>query len=144
MADLPDSTPREVEFPVEYTSTASNILILVLATIYIPLILAPVLIIRFDLTTALVMGILLLALAFGIYVLRGNPSRRDGVLKISPGDARIETKGGKSAFVIRSNGLSVRGPTTLGSSQASLFETKIVFQRQEDCELALQLIKQYY
>jgi hypothetical protein len=144
MADSAGPTPREIEFPVEYTSNASNLLLLVLVVIYIPLILAPLLIIRFDIATALMMGTLLLALAFGIYVFRGNPSKRDGFLKISPGDARIETKGRRSTFVIGSKGLSARGPTTLTFSQASLFETKMVFRRQEDCEQALQLIRQYY
>ena len=94
---------KEIQFPIEYSSSASNLLVGVIVVIYIPLILAPLVLIRFNLTTAGVMSILLLALAFGIYVFKGNPNKKKGMLKISPGDTRIEGKG-TPAFVINSKG----------------------------------------
>jgi hypothetical protein len=134
---------KEIQFPIEYSSSASNLLLGVIIVIYIPLIFAPLVLIPFNLATAGVMSILLLALAFGIYVFKGNPSKKKGVLMISPGDTRIEGKG-TPAFVINSKGLSSVNDTTLKSSQASLFETRIAFGNAEDCKKAHDLIKQYY
>jgi hypothetical protein len=111
--------------------------------IYIPLILSPMLVIRFSIATASIMSMLLLALGFGIYVFRGSPSRRKGLLSISPGDARIESSG-RHAFVINSTGLSKIHETILKSTQTSLFETRIIFQKAEDCERARDLIAKYY
>ena len=111
--------------------------------IYVPLIFAPLGLIPFNLATAGVMSVLLLALAFGIYVFKGNPNKKKGMLKISPGDARIEGKG-TPAFVLNSKGLSSVNTTTLKSSQASLFETRIAFENADDCKKAHELIKQYY
>lgn len=136
-------TRNEIHFPVQYYSTASNLLLGVIIAVYVPLILAPVLLIRFNLATAGIMSALLLALAFGIYVFRGSPSRRSGTLSISPGDVRIE-HGGRSTFIINSIGLTELSKTVLRSGQASLFETRIIFQKQEDCAKASDLIKQYY
>lgn len=136
-------TRKEIQIPVEYYSTASNILLGVIIVIYIPLILAPILLINFSLATASIMSGLLLALAFGIYALRGSHSIRSGVLSISPGDARIEHSG-RSTFIISSAGLREFGQLMLRSTQASLFETRIIFQKPEDCAKARDLIKQYY
>ena len=140
--DQPEAK-KEIQFPVQYYSTASNLLLGVIKVIYIPLILAPILIIHFSLATAGIMSGLMLALAFGIYVFRGSPSRRNGVLSISPGDARIE-HGGRSTFIINSAGLAEVSETVLRSGQASLFETRIIFQKSEDCAKVRDLIKQYY
>lgn len=140
--DQPD-TPNEIQIPVKYYSTASNILLALIIVIYVPLIFAPILLISFNLATASIMSGLLLALAFGIYVFRGSPSIRIGVLSISPGDARIE-RGGRSKFIVSSAGLTEFERTTLRSTQASLFETRIIFQKPEDCTKARDLIKQYY
>lgn len=145
MAELRDEgqdSPKEIQFLIEYYSTASGLLLGVIIAIYIPLILAPILIIRFSIATAGIMSALLLALAFGIYLFRGNPSRRKGLLSISPGDARIESSR-RYAFVINSAGLTWTGKTMLKATQASLFETRIVFQKAEDCERARELIAKY-
>jgi len=142
-SDEPQSPAKEIQFPVVYSSSASNLLLTIIIVIYIPLILAPLVIIPFNLSTAGIMSVLLLALAFGIYVFKGNPNKKKGALKISPGDIRIE---GKSAtiFVLNSKGLSPVNPTALKSTQASLFETRIVFENESDCKRALELAKQYY
>lgn len=142
-ADVPQVPVKEIGFPVEYSSSASNLLLGVIIVIYIPLILAPLVLIPFNLSTAAIMGALLLALAFGIYIFKGNPQKKKGMLKVSPGDTRIEGKG-SPAFVVNSKGLTEVNPTTLKSTQASLFETKIVFGKAEDCKQAHELIKQYY
>ena len=139
----PQAPVREIQFPIVYYSSASNLLLGVIVVIYIPLILAPLVIIPFNLMTAAIMSILLLALAFGLYVFKGNPQKKKGTLMISPGDARIEGHG-SPAFVINSNGLSEVNSTTLKSSQASLFETRLVFEKGEDCKQAHEFIKQYY
>lgn len=143
MAEVQEDSTKEIQFTIEYYSTASNLLLGVIVAIYIPLILAPILIIRFSIATASIMSMLLLALAFGIYVFRGSPSRRKGLLSISPGDARIESSG-RHAFVISSTGLSKIRDTILKSTQASLFETRIIFQKAEDCERAREMIAKYY
>jgi hypothetical protein len=135
--------PKEIEFPIVYYSSASNVLLGVIIIIYIPLIFAPLVLIPFNIDTAAVMSILILALAFGIYVFKGNPTKKKGMLKISPGDTRIEGKG-MPAFVINSKGLAEINPTTLKSSQASLFETRIVFEKADDCKKAHEFIKKYY
>ena len=119
---------KEIQFPVEYSSSASNLLLAVIIVIYIPLIFAPLVLIPFNLATAGVMSALLLALAFGIYVFKGNPSKKKGTLKVSPGDTRIEGHG-SPAFVLSSKGLSSVNATTLKSSRASLFETRIVLSK---------------
>jgi hypothetical protein len=137
------SPPKEIQFPVEYASTASNLLLVVIIVIYIPLIFAPLVLIRFNLATAGVMSILLLALAFGIYVFKGSPSKKKGMMKISPGDARIEGPG-KANFVISAKVLSSVNATTLKSARASLFETKITFANESDCKQALDMTKKYY
>ena len=74
---------------------------------------------------------------------KGNPNKKKGMLKISPGDTRIEGKG-TPAFVINSKGLASVNATTLKSTQASLFETRIAFENADDCKKAHELIKQYY
>ncbi|MHB2037400.1 MAG: hypothetical protein ACYCPW_11770 [Nitrososphaerales archaeon] len=142
-SDEPQSPAKEIQFPVAYSSSASNLLLSIIIVIYIPLILAPLVIIPFNLSTAGVMSVLLLALAFGIYVFKGNSNKKKGMIKISPGDIRIE---GKSAaiFVVSSKGLSSVNPKILKSSQASLFETRIVFENESDCKRAFELAKQYY
>ena len=137
------NTAEEIRFPVEYSDRASNLLLGALVIIYIPLILSPLLLIPFNLATAGIMSVLLLALAFGIYVFRGNPSKKIGVLVISPGDTRIEGKR-TSTLVVRSKGLSTVNFNTLISSRASLFETRIVFMSEDDCKKAHELLKQYY
>ncbi len=134
---------KEIQFQVMYSSSASNLLLAVIIVIYVPLIFAPLVLIPFNLATAGVMSALILALAFGIYVFKGNPTKKKGALKISPGDTRIEGQG-SPAFVLSSKGLSSVNTTTLKSSQASLFETKITFENESDCKKAHELIKQYY
>ena len=137
------SAGKGIRFPVQYYSTASNLLLGIIVVVYVPLILAPVLLIHFNLTTAGITSSLLFALAFGIYVFRGSPSRRSGVISISPGDVRIEHNG-RSTFIINSASLTEASETILRSGQASLFETRIIFQKPEDCSNARDLIKQYY
>lgn len=144
--DHPDESQapvKEIKFPIVYYSSASNLLLAVVIVIYIPLILAPLVVIPFNIETAGVMSILLLALAFGIYVFKGNPTKKNGMLRISPGDTRIEGRG-TPAFVINSKGLGEVNATSLKSTQASLFETRLLFENVEDCKKAHEFIKQYY
>lgn len=134
---------ENIKFPVEYFSTASNLLLGVIITIYTMLILAPIFIIRFSIATAAIMVILLSALAFGIYIFRGSPGRRNGLLSVSLGGARLESNG-RYAFVIHSAGLTQVGKTVLKATQASMFETRIIFQNAEDCAKAREFVGKYY
>ncbi|MDG6924162.1 MAG: hypothetical protein JRN67_12840 [Nitrososphaerota archaeon] len=133
----------EILFPIVYYSTASNLLLGIIIVMYVPLIVSPLVLIQFTIETAGIMSILLLALAFGIYVFKGNPSKKKGTLLISPGDTRIEGKN-SPAFVVSSQGLTQIEATALKSTQASLFETRILFESAEDCRKAHEFIKQYY
>ncbi|MHB1908041.1 MAG: hypothetical protein ACYCQJ_04110 [Nitrososphaerales archaeon] len=143
MTSVEGNEPKQIVFPIEYSSSASNVLIVILFLIFIPLIAAPLVIIPFNLVTAGLMAVLLLALAFGIYVFRGGEGNKKARLTISPGDARVEGSG-VSPLAIRSKGLSVVNSKTLRYSSFALFETKLYFANEDDCEKARTLIKSYY
>ena len=143
MTNRMEAGPRreEKEFKVEYANTASDYLIGLILLLYIPLLVAPLTIIRFNFATSILMAALLLALAFGVYVFRGNPTRRKGTLSISPGDARIhDAKSG--SMNIRSNGMALMKEKTLRYRPSLLFETRIRFESEQDWIAAWQLLKQ--
>lgn len=131
---------KEKEFPIEYVSTASGYLITLIVLLYIPLLVAPFTIIPFNTYTSIVVATLLLGLAFGIYVFRGNLTRNNGLLIISPGDARIEAEG-KAPFAVTSKGISQTDEKTLRFCPAVLFETRIRFETFEDCIKAWDMLK---
>lgn len=132
---------KEPKFSIEYVNTASNFLIGLIVLLYIPLLVSPFIIIPFNLLTAIMIAALLLALAFGIYVFRGNPSRKKGVLAIAPGDARIEREN-SSSLNVGSRDLALVDEHTISYRPAVLFETRIRFQNQEECFSAWDLLKQ--
>ena len=131
---------EEKEFKVECVNTASDFMIGVIVLLYVPLLVAPFTIIPFNMVTALVMAALLLGLVFGVYVFRGNPTKKKGTLLIAPGDARI---GGENSgsFNVGSKGLALADERTLRYRPAILFETRIRFETAEDCIKAWDLLK---
>lgn len=130
---------EEPHFPITYSSTASNFLIALILLLYSPLILAILLFVRFDIFTASVVAVLLLALAFGIYVFRGNVSKRSGSLVISRPDLRIE--GNKiKPFRVKTTGVKQLDEKTLCFITSVLFDNKIHFDSAEQCAMAVRKI----
>ncbi|MHB8567476.1 MAG: hypothetical protein ACYC7D_09540 [Nitrososphaerales archaeon] len=138
--DLPDSHPEGMRFPVTYSSTASNFLIALIVILYAPLIFAPIILIPFDLVTATVIAILLLALAFGIYVFRGNVSKKHGTLVVSAAGFSIVGKK-IEPFRVKSRGVTHVDEKTLGFTTSVLFYNRIYFESSEHCDEAMKKIQ---
>lgn|SRR5579875_149292 len=131
---------RVLQFDIAYSSTASDFLIILILTLYAPLILAPVFLITFDLISASVIAMLLLALAFGIYVFRGNVSRKTGTLTILGPELNIEGKKIKP-FRVKSRGVKQVDEKTLRFLTSVLFDNRIHFDTAEQCAKAVQKIR---
>jgi hypothetical protein len=130
---------EEPHFPITYSSTASSFLIALILLLYSPLILAILLFVKFDLFTASVVAVLLLALAFGVYVFRGNVSRKPGMLVISGPD--LEIQGNKiRPFRVKTSGVKQLDERTLRFMTSVLFDNKIHFDSGEQCSMAVRKI----
>jgi len=141
--DAEPSPRNELVFPVRFTSSATNFLLVFVASFYVPLILAPLFIIPLDRTTALLMIGLMIAFACGIYVYKVAPmNKKAGTLVLSPGDFRIESRK-MNPLALSAEGMKELDEKTLRFSPTVLFETKIYFESERDCSLALDSLKMY-